>query len=641
MLRCVLSVAAMAVAACGSSDSLAPLEGGRVRALFELPREGAPPDDFYALPFPSDIRVVDGHPDMRDFPRPSRLLGSYADAVATLDGFGLNAPIHVRFSDAIDVRSLPATPEASLEDDAAVYLVDVDPDSPERGRRVPLRFRFEPKKGRTIGPNWLAALPYPGFPLAEGTTYALVVTYRLFAGGESVVPDFDFGIIAASNPDVDAAQAAARAAYAPLWDWLDEPGGDGRGDVVSAAVFTTQHATAIAGALRQAVRARPTPRAAGLTRVEPPAGATGIWTFTGTVAAPNFQRGEPPYNQAMTGDIVVDRAGVPVAQRDEALRISISVPARAAPAAGWPIAIVAHGTGGDYQSYLRDGTATRLAAQGIAAISTDQVLHGPRSPNASPDISFFNFENPQAARDNPLQGAADDFTLARLVETLVVATPSGNAGFDDGNIVFFGHSQGGLTGPPFVAYEPLVRGAVLSGAGGLLYYALLDKTEPIDIASIVDLAIGDDNLDEFNPTLALLQTWMERSDSVNYGPLLVRTPPRGSAPRPIFQTMGIVDHFTPLRTIAAFATSIGGNQVRPLVDAAPIEGLALRGREVLSAPVSRNLDGATAVLLQYPAAAGEDGHFVVFDVPAAQDQSMRFLATLTASGTATVEPGPR
>jgi predicted esterase len=622
----------LALAACGEPSITGAPTG--IRARFEVPRTGAT-GDYYALPFPSDLRRDDdGTIAMAAFPRPTFLLGLYADAADQLDGFGLNAALHVRFSGPIDEDSLP-TAAASLDDGAAVYLVDVDPASADRGARVPIRLAFRAAAGATIGPDALAALPYPGFPLAEGTTYALVITDRVTAGGAPVLADADFAAIAGADA-VDDTLAAARAVHAPLWAWLDEPGGDERADVVAAAVFTTQHATAIAGALRAAVRALPASRVTGLARAEAPAS---LFSYTGTFASPNFQRGEVPYRTEGSGAIVVDRAGRPVVQRSELLRISISVPRTAMPAAGWPVALVAHGTGGDFQSYLRDGTAERLAAQGIASVSIDQVLHGPRGDGRDPALTFFNFENPEAARDNPMQGAADGFALLRVVEDLVIPRGNGptvDVRFDDERLFFFGHSQGGLTGPPFIAHEPAIRASVLSGAGGLLYYALLGKTEPIDITALVATALAEDELDEWNPQLALLQTWIERSDAVNYGPLLVRRPPPGLSPRPVFQSEGFVDRFTPRATIEALATAIGGNQVAPLV--APVEGLSLRARRPLTAPVSGNLDGTTAALVQYQAPAGEDGHFVVFDVPAAQAQSIRFLATQAMTGRATVEP---
>ena len=51
-------------------------------------------------------------------------------------------------------------------------------------------------------------------------------------------------------------------------------------------------------------------------------------------------------------------------------------------------------------------------------------------------------------------------------------------------------------------------------------------------------------------------------------------------------------------------------------------------------------DGTTAVLVQYDQAPGSDGHFVVFEVPAAMIQSRRFLGTLVRDGRATLVAPP-
>jgi len=175
---------------------------------------------------------------------------------------------------------------------------------------------------------------------------------------------------------------------------------------------------------------------------------------------------------------------------------------------------------------------------------------------------------------------------------------------------------------------------VLSGAGAVLYLSLLTKTEPVDIASIVASAVRDPNLDENDPILAILQMWIERSDPANYGAQLARRPRDGMAPKPIFQSEGFVDSYAPPPTIEAFAVSIGGNQVLPTKTT--IDGLSLRDRPVLTAPVMNNLNGVTVVLLQYDQAGANDGHFVIFDVPAAETQSSQFLGTLSATGTATL-----
>ncbi|MBV8759189.1 MAG: hypothetical protein JO257_18015, partial [Deltaproteobacteria bacterium] len=152
---------------------------------------------------------------------------------------------------------------------------------------------------------------------------------------------------------------------------------------------------------------------------------------------------------------------------------------------------------------------------------------------------------------------------------------------------------------------------------------------------LVETALRDEPVDENNPSLALLQMWVERTDGANYAPMMVRHPVAGNAPRNIFQSEGFTDTYAPNPSIEAFATAIGGDIVQT-ANAKAIEGLTLRGRAIVAPPIMNNLNGATAVLAQYNQQQGSDGHFVVFDIPAAQTQSAQFLGTLARTGTATV-----
>lgn len=620
-------------------------------SLFSVPGGPNPPSEFYELPWPNDLkRTADGHLDLHDYPRVNVTVDRFTDALGNdIDGFGLNAAMFVRFGGPIDRATLPATPDVSLANQASIYLVNVDPASPDRGQRIPLQFRFEPKRGSTIGANWLASLPYPGFPLDEATTYALIVTNRIHAASGGPVersPDFE-EIADASVPD-DAALAAAQRTYALLWAYLDEPGGDERADVVNAAVFTTQHATGLTGLLRQKVWALPAPVASGIA----PTTSTQFSNtnmYDGVFPSPNFQVGEPPY--LMSGaQIELGGDGLPIVQRTESVRVSFTIPRQtAAPAGGWPVVIVDTGTGSDYHSYSNTGLASTLASAGFAAISFDPVLSGMRNPMGNPAYDFFNFNNPQGPRCNTLQGAADNFSMVRLVQGLSYTAPAsgpdpgGPIRFDATKVYFLGHSQGGIVGAPFLAFEPGVKAAVLSGTSALLFRVLLEKTLPFDIATAVKTYISDDPLDEFNPILALLQTWFERADPGNYGPLLARKPvvDAGGQMVPlkdIYQSEGFVDHWAPNHNIEAFATSVGGNQVygRDGHVKQTIEGLTLRGRNILTAPVTGNMAGKTVVLAQYDELTGSDGHFVAFEVPAAQIQWSDFFVTAAATGTATL-----
>jgi predicted esterase len=619
-------------------------EGGtRVVALFSVPGStggpASPSADFYELPFPNDIHTRDGGGiDLTSHPRVNPVVDAFIDAIqAQQSGFSVNAASFFRFSAPIDPASLPASPTASLDPDASVYLVDVDPRSPVRGQRTPVRFQFNTAAGSVIGNNWLSVLPFPGFPLREQTTYAVVITKRLrAAGGGSIGRSSDFDAIAGNGKPSNPALASAKELYRPLWDYLAEPGGDRLTDVVAANVFTTQDATSLLGRVRQVIYssvALPAPRQIALVSAD---GGGFAW-YDGVYDGPNFQRGQVPYTtEAQGGDIQVDANGAPILQRMEVLRFSFTVPLGATPAGGWPVVLYAHGTGGDYHTFVGDGTAGALASAGIAAVSIDQVLHGPRNPNGDPAASFFNYANPLAARDNTLQGALDNFQLVRLVRDFNFTDAARTVRFDLNRILFFGHSQGGITGVPFVSQEPLIKGAVFSGAGGILYLSLLYKTEPVDVASLVRAVLPDSPLDEFNPILALLQLWIDRADSATYGPLLIDRPPPGNQPKHVFHSLGIVDHFTPVPNIEALATAMRVSPVQPILQ--DVEGLALTGRPALAPPVTDNLGAVTGVMLEYNAPTGTDGHFVIFAVPAARSQSVEFLRTLADTGTATLVP---
>ena len=166
-----------ALAACGDGDP------PRITAVFDVP--GTTPTtatsaEFYNTPFPSNLRLTaDHHLDLTGWPARTPIVQTYvAAAEAQLDGFGPNSTIFTRVNGAVDVASLP-DPATSQTSAASVYLVNVDATSTDFGKRTPVRVHFTAGAYGTIGTNSLAAEPYPGFPLREGTTYALVITDRV------------------------------------------------------------------------------------------------------------------------------------------------------------------------------------------------------------------------------------------------------------------------------------------------------------------------------------------------------------------------------------------------------------------------------------------------------------------------------
>jgi hypothetical protein len=611
---------------------------------FRVPRGEASPD-YFALPWPSDVRRdPDGTVSLAGFPAPNALTAGY---VATFDavvkGWGMSSAVYFAVAGAIDPATLPATPADSLGTAATAYVVDVQAGSRTYGQRTPVRVAWKPFPGPYLPHPHVALLPEPGFPLRPATTYAAVITRGVRdAAGEPLAADDDFPAVMGDAVLADPALEAARGAFAPLRAYLDDVG-ISRQALTVATVFTTADPLPELVRLREAVYADlPAPPAAPADLAYLEAG-TGYHAYSGTFEGPIYQHGNPPYSGS-GGDIRFDAAGRPSLARTEPIRFAVSVPDAEMPAAGYPVILYSHGTGGDYRSHLDEGLGADVAfindggpvIARAAMIGIDQVLHGARCAGAcNPELNFFNFQNPLAGRDNVRQGAIDHVQLLRLVETMDVASAPGTGQtlrFDPDRIYFMGHSQGGLVGPPFLAVEPKVKAAVLSGAGGDLILSLLLKTEPVDIPGLVAVLLDEDTLDAFHPVLNLFQTFIEPADPVNYAARLFRDPDLEIPPKHVYFSQGWVDSYCPPRVTEALGVAADAALVGPLLE--PQEAFALAGQvEPAARPVGGNrLGGAlTAVFLQYEAVDG-DGHFVVFRNPQANRDFRVFLGTAIRDG---------
>ena len=277
--------------------------------------------------------------------------------------------------------------------------------SPTHGQKVPVVATFHAEGTQTIGANRLAVRPYPGFPLADGTTYALVITNRVHdADGDAVARDGDFSTLDRRRRRCE----RERRAFAPLFDVA-------RREPAATSARTSCQRDRVHDAARDDVRSRDCARACSARRR--PSRPTSCTASTGAAyidRSPATTRAElpgrrPPYITS-GGEITIGADGAAVVQRTEPMRFALTRAARRRrPRPAVRSRSTQHGTGGDWRVvHRRRHRAAQLAAQGIATISTDQVLHGPRDPAGTiPEIAFFNFNNPVAGRDNPLQGAAD------------------------------------------------------------------------------------------------------------------------------------------------------------------------------------------------------------------------------------------
>lgn len=628
---------------------------------FRVPRAGDSGDDFYRLPFPNDIRKKNGKVSLTGHPRPgARFLPfdpveRYFEAIeAESTGFGTNQAVFFRFSRDPNFDSIKKA--------GGVAIYNITPGSPEYGLALGHSWHANTGGGRYICPRFMVVRHWywdrarrQGYadPLRPGTTYAVVLGRVITdAAGATMEPDDDFKAMLAGNPPAGPELAAAWQAYAPLRAWIADKKVDA-GQMTAAAVFTTEKVDEPVARLREAVRAAPAPEIKGAVRCgdagarspcQPGCPATPDPAFDelqGTVGIPVFQKGTPPYEQPSDGGgIEFDTSGRPRLVRTEDVCFSLTVPKGAAPAAGWPVVVYGHGTGGDYRSHVDTRLAADFATGDVggaarapmAMLGYDGVLHGPRrgASTKAPDELVYNFLNPRAARDNALQGAADLFAIARALETF----SAGGVRIDKAKMGLYGHSQGGNAAATAVAREPTFGAVALSGTGGTLIYTLLLKTKPVNVPAVLPFALGEERVDENHQILNLLQMFFERSDPLNHARAIFAAPPMGVPARHALHIYGADDTYSPVETQLTLAQAAGFPVVAPVVEKF--------GLQEIMAPVKANFlapggNMVTAVQAQY-APSGYDGHFVSTENPSARRAVRQMLGTFVRDGVPTVTP---
>jgi pimeloyl-ACP methyl ester carboxylesterase len=638
-------------------------ETGPFRIFFEVPKAGEPLADFFRLPFPNDIRRTETGMNLDGFPDPGvrflggDVLGSYLRTLrGSNEGFSTNPTVYFRFSKAPNFASIQGGSGGSLR------IVNITPDSPSFGRGASIGWNVTNGRSKFICHNYVAIHPSFRAPLEPNTTYAVYLTDGVTNNAnERLVQDADFAAVIGATRPAEAELLDGWNKYAPLREFLSSEGIPAS-SIMGAVVFTTMDPIAPARALRPAVRELPTPALANLRPCSTDAGASDddrcsvargdFAELHATVAAPIFQAGTRPYFEEAQGGDVEIAAGKAIVQGSEQLRLSITIPSGEMPADGWPVVVYSHGTGGSFRSGIDDGTAGRMSSILVdgqpvkaALVGYDGVQHGPRrgSSERDPATLFFNFANPKAARGNTLQGAADLHFLTYLAENVSIdagTSPTGQSiAFNPAKIYFFGHSQGSSVGSLFAALEPNVKSAIFSGLGGSLILSLLNKTQPVDIARGVKIALSGSltntgSVNELNPVLSILQWYTDPVDPVNFAPLLYRRIPAGRNPLHVLQTLGQADSFSPEPCMKAFAEAAGLPAGTPagytLADFADTKAFPVSLNKQSSAGVP-----VTALMIPY-LADGFDGHFVAQRNASAQRQCQEFIGTSITAGTPTV-----
>jgi len=586
-------------------------------------------DGFASFPWPSDARLTDdGAPDLTSFPNhgDGDLVDVYVAAIHELvRGFGTNPLIHLRFDGALDPGRWP-TPQATLDVDSPVQLVNVDPDSAGFGERIALQLHWQEEEGTYTAAGTMSAFPAAGFVLRPGTTYAMVVLDRLgdADGAPLIVPGELTEWIGGGGE--------LGPVHAPLGEAALAVGIEPSA-IAAATVFTTGQTTAELRAVRDWVADPARLDAPELLTLGPSEeydqfGFMSV--YEGTYETPVFQRGDPPYATEGGGFEFAD--GEPVLQRHESLRFALTVPTGDPPDGGYPIVIALPGTGGTpFDHFYPNGATAQgqlLSNRGVATFSFEPPLHGSRGEDsgAQPDLHSYNFFNPESSRTVFRQEAVDASVAIRFLrESLAPAQPE--LDLDPDRLAFFGHSQGAHIGMMLAAVEPELDAVFVNGMGGTLGYTLLHRKDPFDIEEILRDAIGEQEgpLTLFHPAMGLAQLLAEVVDPINFAPEWFLRAPPGEATS-VLQSNGFLDHATPFPTVNAIAVASGTQLVEPVEwTFAEMEWLE---RETVEPPFSGNIVAGDGT----PVTAGlitraNLGHWVVQDDYYTAWTAAEFLST--------------
>jgi hypothetical protein len=626
--------------------------------------------DFYAAPFPSEeLRRADGTLDadkLGQFPNPHRVeMLQQALALLTQDAHGFAVSAAVYFSLTADLGSI-SLPDAahSTAADSPLFLMDL-----ERKTRQPVVLSYFTDGGPYGAPNLLSLLPVQGIPLRPGARYAAVVRRTLTdAKGHAVAPADAIGQLASGVQPAglsDAAFAGYRDALTTLASV-----GVAAADIAGLAVFTTDTPAVAVGEFRKDVLARPLP-----TPVTPFAVSDvfpDYCVYNTTLDMPDYQQGDPPYDRT-GGGWATDGNGKPVAPHLERSRLVVTIPRAAMPSSGYPtVVFIRTGGGGDRPLVDRgvqathdgpplvpgSGPAREFARVGYAGVEVDGPLGGLRNPTGEDEeYQIFNVFNPTALRDNVRESALELILLAHILPTLSVAAADcpgvgATVKLDTGRLALMGHSMGATIAPLVLAWEPMYKLAILSGAGGSYIENVLWKRKPIEVLPLAQTLLQypvDRQLSESEPALSLVQWAAEPADPPIYDHLIIREPMAGSLPRHILKEQGIVDNYImpdiANPTSLSLGLDLGGaplERTRPeLMAQTPLlDVLPLVGHRQIALPAAGNVNiggpPTTAVVVQHKDDGIEDGHEVVFQTEAPKHQYRCFLASFAAGKTPVV-----
>lgn len=648
------------------SDTIAGfITGFNTVSTLDLEADLTNQDNFYNIPYPNDLRLnADGSPDLSGLPIADNNIfaKSLKSIVGDREGFPVNSAGYFQFN--LPVARQDVNEVIAADTDSPILLIDIDPDSPNRGELLPTVASTFRSDLNYIPSSLLSVAPAPGIILHPERTYAYVVKRSLddaFGRPLDVSPTLD-KLVDGEIPEGELG-VEAQELYQPLWETLNQIEVDSE-EVAAATVFTTGDVVSDFAQLTDEVLERYDVTIENL-QLDPEDGASNprFYELQGTVQMPQFQKGTPPYNTE--GLFEFDSDGSLVEQRTEEVPVVITIPKTPMPSGGYPLVAYFHGSNG-LSSEVVDrgpipepggepvpglGPAYVVADKGFAAVSSALPLNPERFPDNRPD-SYLNPLNLAAYRDTFRQSVIEQRLLLEAIEDLEISSevigvdedimlpPGETIRFQSSPVMALGQSYGAQVANIIGAIEPKIGAVVPTGSPS--YFPLLISEQ--EFAPVIGLALG--TLQPINflyPALNLLGgTAIEVVDPIVYMPRIAQRPLPNNPVRSIYQPVGKGDTQVPEAVFNANALASGVEQAGTIFWSEMQESLALEGLDgIVPYPVANNLLSSngtpyTGVVVQYEGDGIADPHGIFAQLDEVKEQYSSFFASFQETGVAVV-----
>ncbi len=524
--------------------------------------------------------------------------------------YGVNTGVFFMFDESLDPMTLPQEPNLAMGDSSSVMLVNIDVDDQGNqgehyGERIPLRLRFDVEGTAMRAPNTLALMPYYGFSLEQGSKYAAIVfngvtnaagirleksnLLQQISGDIPVALDLTEGQLALWHEHK--AEVDAYVMNETAWEVSD---------IVTFTVYSTQDVTKTAMAVRDGIASLSDADVLDLVvfdemdDAENPSlnpsnncnGGSEYIEITGMVRLPQWQRGCCGF--LLDGgeiDVQYDEFGKVIIPGYEKTEFNLRIPCTPPTAEGNPyIVAMPGGSGGPSHgpNMVKSFMGNTSRPYDIVTISVGDYLTAENRapafaqifwdllkgffPGQMDDSDFLhgvrnNFFNPLAASTNQIQAASETLILKRLVEafesradTFFTASELSGAGLvieqfrlEKDNVGLTGFSQGANNEMINMAMDDGYSFAYIGSGSGLEIPQIMGWPE-IRYTMENVFALPQGELNEFHPVVHIMQTCIERMDSINYVPIVT--------PKNLLAVAGVSDTQTFPEATQALATAL-------------------------------------------------------------------------------------